>query len=351
MAPRRTRRPAALAALAIGGAWTATYAWDRRRVVRDPARPALKRDLDELGGRHVTVAADDGTALRVRVIGPDDAPTVVLIHGWTCALEFWTLQLQALAGELRLVSYDMRGHGGSGTSGGRDYSIEAYRDDLDAVLRATVPAGERATLVGHSLGAMTIVAWAAEHADELPERVAAAGLFSTGVGDLISSSLILPATGLGDRIEQELGQLALSASVPLPKRPTPISSRIVRYVALCGAASPATVAFCEQMVLRCPRDVRANTGSTLSRLELSEGLAALTVPTTVIVGRDDRLTPPVHSERMADGLPQVHELIEIDAVGHMAPVEAPERTTAAIRSLVAAGRDARAPQPATVAAG
>ncbi|WP_320671341.1 alpha/beta fold hydrolase [Patulibacter defluvii] len=334
---RRRTRPAAAAALAVGAAWTTVYARDRRRISRDPQHGPLTRELDELGGEHRTVAAGDGTALRVRIVGPEGAPTVVLVHGWTCALEFWTLQLQALAGDLRLVSYDMRGHGGSAPSGGGDYSIEAYRDDLEAVLRATVPAGERATLIGHSLGAMTIVAWAAEHADQVPERVAAAGLFSTGVGDLISSSLILPTSGFGQRLEQELGQLVLGASVPLPKRPTPISSRVVRYVALCGAASPATVAFCEQMVLRCPRDVRANTGSTLSRLELSHGLAALTVPTTVIVGRDDRLTPPVHSERMAAGLPHLHELIELDGVGHMAPVEAPERTTDAIRALVAAG--------------
>lgn len=336
-------RPGRGATMAAAGAaaWAATLVTDRRRVRADPMREALSRRVE---GRPVHVRAGDGTDLRVRVLGRDDAPTVVLVHGWTCALEFWTLQLQALAGRLRLVAYDLRGHGGSAPSSGGDYSIEAYRDDLEAVLRAAVPAGERPVLVGHSLGAMTIVAWAAERrerGEDVGARIAAAGLFNTGVGDLISSSLVLPARGLGERLEQELGQLVLGSRMPIPSRTTPVSARVVRYVALSPAASPATVAFCERMVLACPRDVRANTGSTLSRLDLQAGLEALDVPTLVVSGKADRLTPPVHAERMAERLPGLLAHVELPAVGHMAPVEAPARITAAIERLVAAaGYDA-----------
>ncbi len=342
MARRRTTKTALSAATALGAAWGATYLGDRRRIAHDPQREALGRSLD---GRPVEVTATDGTALRVRVFGPEDAPTIVLVHGWTCALEFWTLQIQALQSEFRIVAYDLRGHAGSAPSHDKDYSIEAFADDLDVVLRATVPSGERATLVGHSLGAMTIVAWASERPDEILDRVSAVGLFSTGVGDLVSSALILPAPRIGQKVQQQLGQLFLSSSAPMPKRTTPISSRVVRYVALCGAASPATVAFCEKLVLGCPRDVRATTGSSISRLDLYAGLEALTVPTIVLVGRDDRLTPPIHDQRMVEKLPEVLELIELPDVGHMAPLEAPERTNRAIRDLVAAGR----PVPATAA--
>jgi pimeloyl-ACP methyl ester carboxylesterase len=335
MKRRWSTRGAALSAVATAGAvLAAATRIDRRRIDRDPAAAAL---AVELHGRPVAVRAGDGTELRVRVFGPEGAPTVVLVHGWTCALEFWTLQIQALSADLRVVAYDLRGHGGSAPSSGGDYSIDAYRDDLDAVLRATVPEAERAVLVGHSLGAMTIVAWAADHGASLTDRVSAVGLFSTGVGDLISSALILPAPGIGPRLQQEVGQLFLGSSAPIPRHGTPISSRVVRYVALCAAASPATVAFCERLVLACPRDVRANTGSTISRLGLLEGLDAIDVPTTVLVGRADRLTPPVHAERMAERLPDVLEMIELDDVGHMAPVEAPARTNRAIRALVAAG--------------
>lgn len=330
---RTTTLSAAAAAAAAGAAWGASYLSDRRRIAADPRHAALRRPL---GGRPVPVRAGDGTELRVRAFGPDDAPTVVFVHGWTCALDFWKLQIQALQGELRLVAYDLRGHGGSAPSSGGDYSIQAYADDLDAVLRATVPAGERAVLVGHSLGAMTIVAWAADRPDEVDERVAAAGLFSTGVGDLITSALVLPASGPTQRIQQELSQLFLASAAPLPRKASPVVNRVVQHVALCGAASPATVAFCARMVLQCPRDVRANTGTTLSSIDLYEGVASLTVPTTVLVGVDDRLTPPVHAERMAERLPRLHDLVELRDVGHMAPVEDPGATTAAVRGLVAA---------------
>lgn len=331
----RTRRVLLPAVLAAGGAaWATAYRSNRRSIAADPIKPRLDH---ELHGRPVDVRAGDGTALRVRVFGPEDAPTVVLVHGWTCALEFWTLQIQALQDDLRIVAYDLRGHGGSAPSSGGDYSIDAYRDDLESVLRATVPEGQRAVLIGHSLGAMTIVAWAADRGSSLLDRVSAVGLFSTGLGDLISSSLILPAPGPVARVQQELGQLMLGSRAPIPKRSTPVSAAVVRYVALCNAASPATVAFCEELVLNCPRDVRANTGSAISRVELLDGLDALDVPTTVLVGKQDRLTPPVHAEQMAEALDVLHEVIELDDVGHMAPLEAPERTTRAIRDLVEVG--------------
>jgi len=338
---RWSTRGALVSVVAAGGAaWTAAYRADQRRIAADPVKPRLDAELQ---GRPVHVRAGDGTALRVRVFGPEDAPTIVLVHGWTCALEFWTLQIQALQDEFRIVAYDLRGHGGSAPSSGGDYSIDAYRDDLESVLRATVPDGEKAVLVGHSLGAMTIVAWAADRGESLLDRVSAVGLFSTGLGDLVTSSLILPAPGIGPRVQQELGQLLLGSKAPIPKRATPLISRAVRYIALCGAASPATVAFCEKMVLSCPRDVRANTGSAISRIELLEGLDAIDVPTTVLVGRDDRLTPPVHAQRMTEALDEVLEMIELPDVGHMAPLEAPDRTTKAIRDLVAAGD--RTPSP------
>ncbi len=330
---RKTALSAAATATAAGVAWGASYLSDRRRIAADPLHAALARPV---GGRPIPVQAGDGTDLRVRVFGPEGAPTVVFVHGWTCALDFWTLQIQALQGDLRLVAYDLRGHGESAPSSGGDYSIQAYADDLDAVLRATVPEGERAVLVGHSLGAMTIIAWASDRPDEIRDRVSAAGLFSTGVGDLITSALVLPASGVNQRIQQELSQLFLASSAPLPRKASPVVNRVVQHVALCGAASPATVAFCTRMVLRCPRDVRANTGTTLSSIDLYEGVESLTVPTTVLVGADDRLTPPVHAERLADRLPRLHDLVELPRVGHMAPVESPQATTLAIRGLVAA---------------
>jgi pimeloyl-ACP methyl ester carboxylesterase len=68
-------------------------------------------------------------------------------------------------------------------------------------------------------------------------------------------------------------------------------------------------------------------------LDLYESIAALAVPTVVVYGKYDRLTPPPNSRRLAESLPELVELVEIPGSGHMSPLEAPEAVTARIRDL------------------
>src|SRR5947209_7968104 len=102
VAARRSGRrlPAGLG-LGAAAALAGVAAWDARRVAHDPARVWL---IDPPEGRKLDVVAPDGTRLHVDVLGPDDKPTVVLVHGWTCCREFWAPQLNALAEQYRLVA-------------------------------------------------------------------------------------------------------------------------------------------------------------------------------------------------------------------------------------------------------
>ena len=343
------QRNLALAAVSAAAAtWEARRRLDRRRIAADPAGKALRAPL---GGRELEVEAADGTALHVREFGPGAGPTVVLVHGWTEAIEFWTLQIQALSRDLRVVAYDLRGHGRSAAPADPDYSTDAFAADLDAVLRATVPAGERAVVAGHSLGAMTIAAWAGAHRDEVGDRIAAAALINTGMGDLITETLLVRTPAGLDRARQVVGRAVLSANAPLPKGPTPISSRAVKFVALGPDASPAEVAFCENLILNCRREVRAACGDTLSQLDLHNDVASILVPTAVIAGGRDRLTPPAHARRMTEALPEPAGYVELPRCGHMAPVEEPEAVTEALRELVAAHLPGSARQDQPTAAG
>lgn len=326
----------ALAAVPLAGAaWERQRRVDRRAIEADPLKAVLDTPLEGRVQEVMEVVAADGTKLHAEVFGPADAPTVVLVHGWTCTLETWTHQIQALDGELRLVAFDLRGHGRSVRPPEGDWSIEALASDLDAVLRTCVPEGERAVVAGHSLGAMTAVAWADLHPAEVRERLAGAALISTGLGDLIIESLLIGTPGPLQLVKGTVGQAFLAARAPLPRISTPLSNRIIRYIACSPNASPATVAYCEKMVLGCRREARGGCGHTVSRMDLREALKDLAVPTTVIVGEQDRLTPPVHARLMADALPDVIDYVELPGIGHMTPLEAPGEVTASIRALTA----------------
>jgi pimeloyl-ACP methyl ester carboxylesterase len=112
--------------------------------------------------------------------------------------------------------------------------------------------------------------------------------------------------------------------------------RAIHYAALGPAASPAAVAFTEQMVLEAPRQARAGVGRMLSELDLYESVVSLTVPTLVIAGERDRLSPLSHSHRLAETLPDLIELVELPGSGHMSPLEEPQEVSRLLRDL--AGR-------------
>ena len=342
MSARRWIEAGALLGLgASAAAWESARRRDLRRIASDPRRPRLEAVPR---GERRDVVSRDGTRLRVELFGPDGAPPLVLVHGWTCARRFWVEQLHALADRFRIVACDLRGHGDSAAPAGADFSTDALADDLQAVLEATVPAGERALLAGHSLGAMTIVAWAGRFPQQVEARAAGAALLNTGVGDLIDQSLILKLPAGMRRAKALAGGIFLSARGSLPPA-SPISLRAVRYVALSPSATPAQVAFCQEMVLACRHDVRAGFGRTLSRLDLADAIASLTVPTLVLGGGRDRLTPPPHVERMAAALPRLAERVELPRTGHMGPIEDPQSVNAALVRL-AATAGLTSPQPA-----
>jgi pimeloyl-ACP methyl ester carboxylesterase len=280
--------------------------------------------------------------LHAELYGRHDGPTIVLVHGWTCTNQFWKNQIRALAPDFRVVAYDHRGHGRSEAARDGDYGIDAFADDLDAVLEAVVPPGERAIVAGHSLGGMTIVAWAGRHADKVGERIAGAALVNTGMGDLIVESLVVRTPPGLEGIRRTVGKVFLGASAPMPKGPTPLTTRAVHYVALGPNARPAAVAFTEQLVLEAPRAARAGVGRMLSELDLYESIASLTVPTMVIAGAQDRLSPPSHSHRLAEALPDLVELAELPGSGHMSPLELPGEVSSRLVSLARRADLARA---------
>ncbi|GAA0265001.1 alpha/beta hydrolase [Cryptosporangium japonicum] len=320
-------------AILIGAAAAAGAAFYLRRQSSALADPRLGAMAPVEPRVDRTVRSADGTGIHVTEYGPADAPTVVLAHGWTCAIGFYTNQIRALSRDLHVVAYNLRGHGGSQVPGKGQFTTDALADDLAAVLNATVPDGRRAVVVGHSMGAMSLVALAGKHRALLHRKVAAAMLANTGVTDLVTSSLLLPGPDGLRRFTAPISRALLGASLPLGTRPTAATMPLIRYIALAPRAPKDQVAFCAYIILETPRTVRGGFGATLGNLDLRTAVPHLDVPATVVTGEFDLLTPPKLGRRLAEDLPQAR-LVEIDGVGHMSPVEAPEILEREIRSLV-----------------
>ena len=327
-------------------------------VLAGIARSALRAELavddgpDDLltapdsAPRRLPVRSSDGTVLNVEIYGSDDAAdddgdVIVMVHGWTCNTAYWYPQINHLAssegGRRRVVVYDQRGHGLS-ERGLRRPTIAMLGQDLDAVLEAAVPAGRRAILVGHSMGGMTIMSWAGQYPEKVGSRVSAVVLVSTAAKGVLENHTLVPVDlpAYARPFAPVVAKAFTSMPVPIPK--TPYGVRISHYIALGPHARKAHVDFVDEMIGACPPRARAGWGSAMGKLDVTPGLAALSVPTTVVVGTEDRLTPRTHAEQMAEVLRRngsLRDLVVYQGVGHMASIEAAERFNEMLDDLVA----------------
>ncbi|HLV73744.1 pimeloyl-ACP methyl ester carboxylesterase [Actinomadura hallensis] len=339
----RSRRRLGIAG-AVAGAGVGAAVGARRLVVgRIRLRPDPDADepFGRLRGRETTVHADDGLPLHVEVDGPDDAPlTVVFCHGYTLNLHSWHYQRRDLRGSVRMVFWDQRSHGRSGRSDPLNATIEQTGDDLYAVLKATVRKNRRVVLVGHSMGGMSIMALADRHPELFDRQVAGVALINTSCGDLAEMTLGLPMVlakivrplaprtlaGLGRRAELVERARGLGSDLAFV---------VTRKMAFADKhVSPTVVGFLEQMIRATPIDVIAEFYPALMAHDKVACLGVLgNVPTLVLAGGADRLTPAVHSRRIAEALPDA-ELVEVEEAGHVLPLEYPGVVTGGLRRLV-----------------
>ncbi|WP_067653802.1 alpha/beta fold hydrolase [Nocardia harenae] len=297
--------------------------------------------------RTLDVRAADGTRLRVYAYGPENAKPVVLIHGWTCAIEYWNAQINTFAGEYRVIAYDQRGHGGSELGRGK-LSMDVLADDLVAVLDAALAPGERAVLVGHSLGGMTVQAWAARYPERVREQARAVLLTNTASGRLVAETTVLPWFNRTVRLLRRklalplvVGRIGLGLPILFP----PVAP--IRWLFLRGIMHPSSTRelldYSMGVVRSCPSLVRAKFGLLLAEMDLGDAARHLSVPTTVLAGEHDHLTPRVHADRIAELLRESGNLQRqaVLPTGHLGNVEAYPQFNEELARVLAAADDER----------
>ena len=351
-----TRRSLTYAMGGLGAAAAAALATGvvvERRVVR--SRKAGAAEADRLGALRSTpieVKADDGLVLHAEVdeIAPyvegragkrlrADDVTLVFVHGYALNLDSWHFQREAFRGKHRMAFYDQRSHGRSQRSDREHASIDQLGDDLARVLESVAPKG-KILLIGHSMGGMSIMAFAERHRKVFSKRVVGVALISTTAGGL------QPHRVVSRWIPDGLGQLVAPRLIAaLAKAPELIDSArrsgsnigflvADRFAFGSNDVPPAQVEFLDEMLAGTSFDVIAEFFPNFSALDKFAQLPVFAeVPTTIICGTRDRLTSIDHSRKMADLLPNAH-LVECAGAGHMAIFESRDEVNQALEALV-----------------
>ncbi|MGJ0120237.1 alpha/beta fold hydrolase [Williamsia sp. MIQD14] len=289
----------------------------------------------------IDVRASDGNPINVLAYGPPDGDLLVMAHGWTCNTRHWYAQINAFAADHRVVVYDQRGHGKT-PLGRTKLSTALLGSDLEAVLRAVVPDGRRALIAGHSMGGMSVLAWAEHHPASVERFARVVVLTSTAAVEVVQNLAVVPE-GLPRftrPFEHAVGRLVATTPAPLPH--TTASPKVAQYIALNTQAKLSHVEFCDHMISECPARARARWGSALLDLDVWQGVINLTVPTAVVVGTDDRLTPRKHSDAIASTLKaagHLEEYLVLEHTGHMSNIEEHDRYNDLLTELLERTRD------------
>lgn len=237
---------------------------------------------------------------------------VVLLHAFPLHGGMWAGQLESLASRHRVVVPDYRGLGQSGPAPVAS-TMDLLAEDVRALLAHLRI--ERAAVVGLSMGGyLAFEVWR-----QAPGLVRGLALCDTRAGADSAEGAAGRETFAKGALEHGLPWVA-DQMVPKLLKPSPDPAVVKQVRALVGAGTPAGVAAAQRGMARRP--------------DSTPTLATIKVPTLVVVGEEDGLTPPVESERMAGAVTGA-TLVKIPGAGHLPCLENPPAFTEALATFLA----------------
>ena len=323
-------RRAVIAAGALGGTAGAAYVAQRAAAnrLRHVPDADAHRALDEPLYVDHRIESHDGGTIYVVESGEEDAPPIVLSHGVTLSARTWFYQLEALpkAG-YRAIAFDHRGHGQS-VVGADGHSLDNLAEDVKTVVEELDL--QDAILVGHSLGGVAVQMFLIKYPEIAAERVAGVVLLST-----------LAYTPLGSRSSRTKARLERLT------RRTPNTNFVWEWpnfgflLARLGFGKrprPSHVELVRRMMADCSHETRRDAPRVLVGLDLTADLPKIEMPTLVIGGTADLITPLSEAKRIVKLIIDARLEVVPDG-GHMLMLE---RAEVISRLITDFARDARA---------
>jgi 3-oxoadipate enol-lactonase len=241
-----------------------------------------------------------------RLHGRGGAPALVLANSLGTRQQLWSRQLPEFTEQFRVLTYDHPGHGASELPE-EPFTVEAFAHSLLELLDAL--ALERISFCGTSLGGMVGMALALE----APERVERLVVSCT-------SAYLGPPEAWAQRarVVRTEGMEAVADSV------------VVRwFTPELGREQPETVARFRAMLVATPPEGYARCCEALAAWDARERISAISVPTLVLAGAEDPVTPVEHAELVASRIPGAR-LHVLERAAHLANVNRAGAFTTAV---------------------
>ena len=266
----------------------------------------------------------DGSELHVESYGPEDAPTIVLIHGWGMDRTEWTYLTRELAGGFRLITWDLPGLGRSTRPANQDYSLENLAHNLDAVLG--MAAGQPSILLGHSIGGMIALTFCRLFPEALGPRVCGLVLAQTTYTNPVRTTTL---AGLYTALERPL----IAPLLRLTIRLAPLVWLMNQLSYLNGTSHLSTkssgfgrnatwgqIDYVTRLGIRAWPGVLARGMFGMLRYDATQTLPAVRVPTLIVAGDRDPVCKPEASRRMHEEI-RGSQLLPLMHAKHMGLLE------------------------------
>ena len=247
---------------------------------------------------------------------------VLVVHGFPLDHTMWDAQIDALAGRCRVIAPDLRGFGQSplaplgDADSNQGVSMARYADDLAELLDA-LRIREPIVLVGFSMGGYIAWQFVQKYAARLRGLIqcdtrAAADTQEARAGRLKMAEHV--AEWGSGRVAEMMGPKLLA---PRTFETKPAVVAAVRRVV--ENTSPAAIAAAQR--------------GMAARPDMTSLLPTIQVPTLVIVGAEDALTPPAEMKAVAAAIPNA-QYVEIPQAGHMTTMENPAAVNQAFVTFI-----------------
>ncbi len=242
---------------------------------------------------------------------------LLLVHGFPLDSTMWREQVSELSKSFRVVAPDLCGFGQSRPVAGDDtvVTMAHFADDLAAMLSAMGIEGP-VTLCGLSMGGYVAFQFAARHADKLDRLI------------------LCDTKAAADSKEAAENRHKLAAKVLREGSQAAVDAMLSKLFSKRAIESKASyVEETRQVILRTrPQTIAAALRGMAAREDFTENLATIDVPTLVLCGAEDAITPPEEMRSIAAAIARA-QYCEVPAAGHMSPLEDPVAVNHAIRKF------------------